>query len=64
VEKTKSKLWSRLSITLGLSGVTLWIGHFYFWFSYFDSSPRTPDPSSGHIVPLNNHGYIAYLTAQ
>jgi hypothetical protein len=47
-----------------MSGVALWIGHFYFWFSYFNSSPKTPDPSSGHIVPLNNHGFVAYLTTQ
>jgi hypothetical protein len=57
------KLCSALSRVLGYSALAVWLGHFYFWFSYFDSSPRQPDYASGHVIPLNNHGSVHYLTA-
>jgi hypothetical protein len=29
---------------------------------YFGKFPATPQPAQGRIYPLNNHGYITYLT--
>jgi hypothetical protein len=57
------KFWNIFSRTLGYSALTVWFVHFYFWFSYFDSSPRQPDYSNGHVIPLNNHGSVHYLTS-
>ncbi len=30
-------------------------------FYYIPHMPTTPDPATGHIHPLNNHGHITYL---
>jgi hypothetical protein len=57
------KFWNALSRVLGYSALAVWLGHFYFWYSYFDSSPRQPDYTNGHVIPLNNHGSVHYLTA-
>ena len=29
---------------------------------YLKTCPRVADQESGHIYPLNNHGYVVYLT--
>jgi hypothetical protein len=55
--------WIVLSRLFGYSALAVWLGHFYFWYSYFDSSPRQPDASTGHVIPLNNRGNVHYLTS-
>jgi len=56
------KFWSVISRTCGYLALSVWIGHFYFWFSYFDSGPGQPDYSTGHYIGLNNHGNVHYIT--
>jgi hypothetical protein len=60
--RSHTKFWDTLSRVFGFCALTVWLGHFYFWFSYFDSGPINPDYASGHVVPLNNHGSVHYLT--
>jgi hypothetical protein len=57
------KFWTSLARVFGFCAITIWFGHFYFWYSYFDAGPREPDYASGHVIPLNNHGSVHYLTA-
>jgi hypothetical protein len=53
-----------MSRILGYSALVVWLGHFYFWYSYFDSSPKQPNYANGHIIPVNNHGSVRYLTVR
>jgi energy-coupling factor transporter transmembrane protein EcfT len=59
---TAKQIWVVLSRVLAWLGLALWLGHFYFWYAYFDSSPPVPDYRRGQVIPLNNHGNVHYLT--
>jgi hypothetical protein len=58
------RFWTLLARVFGFSALFIWFGSFYVWYSYFNSSPNQPDFASGHVVPLNNHGSVHYLTSQ
>jgi len=36
--------------------------HMVLFFSYFSSHPTHPNPQTGFLYPLNNHGSYVYLT--
>jgi|SRR5215475_12832931 len=57
------KTWTIVGRILGFSALAVWIGHFYFWLSYFNEGTPQPDPARGHDIPLNNHGSVHYITA-
>lgn len=38
------------------------IGFMYLSAHYANTRPREPEPRSGHVVRLSNHGSVAYLT--
>jgi hypothetical protein len=58
------KFWTFLSRGFGFSALAIWIGFFYFWYLYFDSGSKQPDLGTGHVIPLNNHGTVHYITSQ
>jgi hypothetical protein len=60
--KLTKKTWTVLSRVFGFSGLGVWIGHFYFWYSYFNEGPSLPGRVSGHYIALNNHGSVHYIT--
>ncbi len=41
----------------------LWVGFFALSSYYSSTRPRQPDPATGRIYELNQHGSYAYLTA-
>jgi len=50
-----------ISLSTGLTALlwlTWWILETYFAYTY----PRTPQPASGRMFPINVHGTIVYLT--
>jgi hypothetical protein len=57
------RLWTFVSRFLGWLAFAPGLASLYLWFAYFDSGPRSADYSSGHVVPLNNHGNVHYITA-
>jgi hypothetical protein len=54
--------WRRVYRALFISGLALKIVSVWVWYAYAGTRPRTPEPTTGHIVALNTHGTIAYLT--
>jgi hypothetical protein len=36
---------------------------FYLWFGFMDTQPMEPHPAAGLIYPMNNHGWVYYLSA-
>jgi hypothetical protein len=58
------KFWTLLSRGFGFAALAIWIGFFYFLHLYFDSGSKQPDLSTGHVIPLNNHGTVHYITSQ
>jgi hypothetical protein len=40
----------------------LWFSGMYAFFSFLATRPELPDPGSGRVYQLNNHGDIAYVT--
>jgi len=40
-----------------------WVLFIYFYFFHFqNSAPTKPNPETGQIYEVNNHGYLFYLT--
>lgn len=54
--------WAFATRFCGFAALTVWIGHFYFWFLYLGQGPRQPDYPAGQFIPLNNHGDVHYIT--
>jgi len=40
-----------------------WTFHVYLWSRFMEVQPRVPRPADGLIYPMNNHGWIYYLSA-
>jgi hypothetical protein len=50
-----------LVTALQLAAFAVWLGYFGLSFQYAGTRPRTPDPATGRIYSINEHGAIAYL---
>ena len=55
----------RLVMAVALLGVAM--GSFVFYtalfFHFMDTQPTAPQPANGLVYPLNNHGWVCYLSA-
>jgi hypothetical protein len=40
-----------------------WTFHLYLWSRFMEIQPRVPRPADGLIYPMNNHGWVYYLSA-
>lgn len=52
---------SRLARILGAFALALWLGFIALFLQYAGTRPRSPQPETGRIYSINNHGTIAYL---
>jgi hypothetical protein len=46
---------------LAAVSVAVWFVYIGLFLKYAGTRPRCPDPSTGRIYSINNHGAIAYL---
>jgi hypothetical protein len=53
---------SRLVRALQFASLAVWLGCCGLFLQYAETRPRCPDPATGRIYSINNHGTIAYLT--
>jgi hypothetical protein len=59
--KTKKNILNIISALLLLS----WVSFIYLHFFHFQSiAPTKPNPATGQIYKVNNHGWIFYLTRE
>jgi hypothetical protein len=62
-EENMNKTYKRMVVigfvAIGLACFALKLVLFYY---YQGISPQIPNPTNGQIYPLNNHGYIFYVT--
>jgi hypothetical protein len=56
------KLARAVSSFLAISGLAVWLFHFYVWNQFDQTRPIHPNYSSGQVHGLNNHGHVVYLT--
>ena len=62
VKSTDSKPKRLFVMTLGVLSLAIWFSFIALFEHYAATRPNRPDPSSGRIYQLNNHGSYAYLT--
>lgn len=53
--------WKRLAGIMGASAVAIWFGYIALFMHYASTRPRAPQPETGRLYQINNHGTIAYL---
>jgi len=46
---------------MGAVAVAIWFGYIALFLRYAATRPRSPQPVTGRIYSINNHGTIAYL---
>jgi hypothetical protein len=44
-------------------GMGSFVFHMALWVHLMDTQPTVPQPAKGLIYPLNNHGWVCYLSA-
>src|SRR5579863_10008240 len=54
--------WRRAAIAIALVGLAGWIWSAQLEFHYQETLPRSPNPATGSIYPLNVHGIVVYQT--
>ena len=58
----KDRLLWLAAATLSIVGLLGWIWTYGIWDQYFQYLPRSPNPATGSIYPLNIHGVVVYET--
>ena len=51
----------RIARGLATVSVAVWLVYIGLFLEYVGTRPRCPDPSTGRIHSINNHGTVAYL---
>jgi len=61
-----SRRWGKLlrlgALVFSIIGLTCWLWTAAIWFRYSDILPRSPNPTTGSVYPLNIHGIVVYET--
>ena len=58
----KDRLLWLAAAALAIVGLLGWIWTYELWDQYFQYLPRSPNPATGSIYPLNIHGVVVYQT--
>ena len=61
VPKKERVLWLAAAALCGL-GLLSWLWACQIWDQYYDYLPRSPNPVTGNIYPLNIHARVVYQT--
>ncbi len=59
-DREKPPTWIRITIAVGV--VWFLLGNWMFEAAFHQHNPRHPDPATGHVYSLNNHGAVVYVT--
>jgi hypothetical protein len=59
----ETKIPASIVAVLAGVGAGSWVFHLYLWSRFMETQPRIPRPVEGLIYPLNNHGWVYYLSA-
>jgi hypothetical protein len=51
----------RVARIMAASAVAIWFGYLGLFLQYAGTRPRSPQPKTGRIYSINNHGTIAWL---
>lgn len=51
-----------LTIALLVLGITAFVVHYICWYYLLKNSPTLPNPATGQLYVLNEHGYLFFVT--
>ena len=55
----RKKLIAIVLLVLAVAGFAT---HYFYWYHLVNTSPSTPNPITGQIYMLNDHGYFFFVT--
>jgi hypothetical protein len=59
----KTKVRTNTAAVFGGVAAGSWVFHLYLWSRFMETQPRVPRAADGLTYPMNNHGWIYYLSA-
>ncbi len=55
-------IWTVIETVSAVSALGVFLYYMFLGEQFTHTRPREANPSTGRIYPLNNHGYVVYLT--